>query len=83
MAIYDYNDHLFRNYAFETNHNSLQNVAITSIYRTKSHNMVIGSYFSGLFYIKELNSTKKFYTLTDAKDNIGGVTSNVEALGCY
>lgn len=38
--------------------------------------MVIGSYFSGLFYIKELNSTKKFYTLTDAKDNIGGVTSN-------
>lgn len=76
LAIYDYNDHLFRNYAFETNHNSLQNVAITSIYRTKSHNMVIGSYFSGLFYIKELNSTKKFYTLTDAKDNIGGVTSN-------
>lgn len=76
ISIYDYNNHQFKNYTFETKHNSLQNVAVTSIYQTKSHNMVIGSNFSGLFYIKELKSTERFFTLADSRDNLGGITSN-------
>lgn len=76
ISVYDYNNHQFKNYTFETKHNSQQNVAVTSIYQSKSHNMIIGSNFSGLFYIKGLNPTEKLFTLADSKDNIGGITSN-------
>ncbi|WP_418698189.1 hybrid sensor histidine kinase/response regulator transcription factor [Bacteroides sp.] len=76
ISIYDYNNHQFKNYTFETKHNSLRNVAVTDIYQSKSHNMVIGSNFSGLFYIKELKSTERFFTLADSKENLGGITSN-------
>jgi signal transduction histidine kinase/DNA-binding response OmpR family regulator/ligand-binding sensor domain-containing protein len=76
LSVYDYNNNYFKSYMFENNYNVLLNTTITRIYRTKSQEMVLGTFVSGFFYIKELNSSMQFYNLAGDPMETGEVTVN-------
>lgn len=76
IAVYDYNNNYFKNFMLENSHNITLTTTITNIYRTKEEDMVFGTFFTGFFYIKELNSNVKFSTLADFSKKTGVVTAN-------
>lgn len=75
VAVYDYTNNWFKNYTLGSRSIPI-NITITDILRTHNGNMVLGTYFTGLFYINELDTEFKFYTLTGPTSQTGGITAN-------
>lgn len=76
LAVYDYNNNYFKNYMLENSYNITLTTTITNIYKTKAQNMVFGTYFTGFFYIKGLNSNMKISNLADFRKKTSVVTAN-------
>ena len=76
LSVYDYNNSFFKNYMFENSNNITLNTTITYIYKTRDLNMVLGTFFTGFFYVNELDSGIKFYNLAGFRRETGGVTAN-------
>ena len=76
VAVYDYSNNYFKNYMLENSYNITLTTTITNIYKTKDRNMVLGTFFTGFFYIKELNSNIQFSNLADSSKKTGVVTAN-------
>jgi len=76
LAVYDYNNNYFKNYKLENSYNITLTTTITGIYMTKGQDMVLGTFFTGFFYIKELNSNMSFSNLGDSGGKTGIVTAN-------
>ena len=76
VAVYDYSNNYFKNYMLENSYNITLTTTITNIYKTKDKNMVLGTFFTGFFYIKELNSNIQFSNLADFSKKTGVVTAN-------
>lgn len=62
VAVYDYNNDFFCNYVCELNDNAALNTVIC-IFRTRRQDMLLGTYFSGLFRVGNLDSGVEYYTL--------------------
>lgn len=76
LSVYDYTNNYLRFYMIENNYNiQLVNI-ITHIFRTKKQQMILGTHFTGLFVINELNSAIRFYHPGGSSEKTGGVTSN-------
>jgi ligand-binding sensor domain-containing protein/signal transduction histidine kinase len=75
LSIYDYNNNFFKSYMLENNSITF-NTTITKIHKTKQQDMILGTFFTGFFYIKELNSNMKFYNLAGIRKETSGVTAN-------
>lgn len=76
VAVYDYGDSHFKNYMFENSSNMTLTTTITAIHRTKDGNMALGSFFTGFFYVKDLNSDIRFSNLADYSKKTGVITAN-------
>lgn len=76
VSIYDYNNNFFKSYMFENSYNITLNTTVTKIHRTKDNYMTLGSFFTGFFYVKELDSNMKFYNVAGERKESGGVTAN-------
>lgn len=76
LSVYDYTNNYLKFYMLENNYNiQLVNI-ITRIFRTKRQEMILGTHFTGLFLINELNSAIRFYHLSGWGEKMGGVTVN-------
>ena len=62
VSVYDYNNDFFCNYVCEHNDNAVLNTVV-SIFRTRRQDMLLGTYFSGLFSVGGLDSGVEYYTL--------------------
>lgn len=62
VAVYDDNNDFFCNYVCERNDNAVLNTVIT-IFPTRRGNMLLGTYFAGLFSIGDLESGVEYHTL--------------------
>lgn len=62
VSVYDYNNDFFCNYVCEHNDNAVLNTVV-AIFRTRRQDMLLGTYFAGLFSIGELKSGVEFHTL--------------------
>ncbi len=76
VSVYDYNNRAFRSYMFENIWNITLSTTITKIHRTRDRNMVLGSYFNGLFYVKDMDSNMKFFNVAGERKEEGGVVAN-------
>ena len=76
VAVYDYSDKFFKNYMFENSYNIALTTTITKIYRTKDQNMALGTFFTGFFYIKDLNPKIQISNLTDVRNKKRVITAN-------
>ena len=76
LSVYDYTNNYFKYYMLENSFNIQLITIITHIFRTKKQDMVLGTHFTGFFVINELNSSIKFYNLTEFNNQTGGITSN-------
>lgn len=77
VSVYDYNNDYFCNYVCERNDNAVLNTVV-SVFRTRRQNMLLGTYFSGLFSMGELDSGVEYHTLGSAGTQR---TQNVTANG--
>lgn len=78
VAVYDYNNDFFCNYVCELNDNAVLNTVIC-IFRTRRQDMLLGTYFSGLFRVGNLDSGVEYYTLGTSGPSLR--TRNVAANG--
>ncbi|MCC8153975.1 MAG: hypothetical protein LIP01_07035 [Tannerellaceae bacterium] len=76
IAVYDHNNRHLQPYRFENSYNITLNTSVVNVFRTSDQHMVIGTVFTGLFYIKELETGVNFYHLSDTQSKTGGVTVN-------
>lgn len=63
VAIYDLINRHPEDYIPENTDNVAQNITITDILRTRNGDMVLGTHFTGCFYIHELDSPVKFHKI--------------------
>ena len=78
VSVYDYNNDSFCNYVCEHNDNAILNTVIC-IFRTRRQDMLLGTYFSGLFRVGNLDSGVEYYTLGSSGPSLR--TRNVAANG--
>ncbi len=78
VSVYDYNNDSFCNYVCEHNDNAILNTVIC-IFRTRRQDMLLGTYFSGLFRVGNLDSGVEYYTLGTSGPSLR--TRNVAANG--
>lgn len=76
VAVYDYSNDYFKNYMFENSYNITLTTTVTKILRTRSRNMALGTFFSGFFYVNDLNPDIRFCTLGDWGAKTGLITAN-------
>lgn len=76
LSVYDYTNNFFKYYILENSHKIQLMTTITDIFRTHDNEMVIGTRFSGFFYINEIEPSIKFHTLNESTSRTGGVTAN-------
>lgn len=62
VAVYDANDDSFCNYVCEENDYAVLNTVIC-IFRTRRQEMLLGTYFSGMFRVGDLDSGVEYHTL--------------------
>lgn len=69
VSVYDYNNDFFCNYVCEHNDNAVLNTVV-SIFRTRRQDMLLGTYFSGLFSVGGLDSGVEYYTLGSTGEHL-------------
>lgn len=76
ITVYDYNNNHLKDYMIENSYGITENTTVTNIYKTKGQYMVIGTYFTGFFFINELNSAFSFYNFSQNSKEDGGIAIN-------
>lgn len=76
VVVYDYNDGYFKNHMFENSYDITLTTTVTKIFRTKSRDMALGTFFTGFFYVNDLHSNIRFSTLGDWSAKTGLITAN-------
>ncbi|MBN9300176.1 sensor histidine kinase, partial [Dysgonomonas mossii] len=76
IAVYDYSNNDLKDYMLENSSGIIENTTVTDIYKTKNNHMVVGTYFSGLFYINELISPFEFYNFSNKNKEDRGIAVN-------
>lgn len=76
VSIYDANNNFFQNYLFSNEYNINTNSTVTTVHRTRTNNMVVGTYTNGLYYIQNSQPWMQHFYLKAANDSFSGITGN-------
>lgn len=76
ISIYDANNSFFQNYLFSNEYNINTNSTVTTVHRTKTNNMVVGTYTNGLYYIQNSQPWMQHFYLKTMDGSFSGITGN-------
>lgn len=76
ISVYDLNNNSYQNYLFSNEYNININSTITTIHRTRSNNMVVGTYTNGIYYIIDSQPWMQHYYLKTLDGSFSGITGN-------
>lgn len=76
VSIYDASNNFFQNYLFSNEYNINTNSTVTAVHRTKTNNMIVGTYTNGLYYILNSQPWMQHFYLKTMNDSFSGITGN-------